>query len=305
MTASAPSDTPASPLAPARRSSLLHGSGLGGCCLPAGRAAALCLALWPAFGLAQASAGKPLWELGVVGFAAAQPAYPGSAERTQRGLLFPFAIYRGQYLRADSENLGLRAIKTDQLEVDIGVAGSFGARSSNLAVRQGMPDLGTLVEFGPRLKWQLGATPELGRMRAEVALRGVFDLSDGLRHRGTTLEPRLMLENRTASGWNHSTSLGLVAGSRKIGDTLYGVAPEWATGARPEYRAASGLMAWRLGLSVSKSLSPDWTAFGFARLESVAGAANRASPLVQQRTGATLGMGLSYTWARSTTLVND
>jgi len=298
---------PATPLAQARFSSLSHGSGRGGFSIPAGCAAVLCLLWWPSFALAQdaAAAGKPLWELGVVGFAATQAAYPGSAERTQRGLLFPYAIYRGQYLRADRGNLGLRALKTDQLEIDVGVAGSFGARSSDLAVRQGMPDLGTLVEFGPRLKWQLGASPVGGRMRAEVALRGVFDLSDGLRNRGTTLEPRLVLENRSASGWNHSTSLGLVAGSRKIGDTLYGVAPELATGTRPAYSASSGLMAWRLGLSVSKSLNPDWTAFGFARLESVAGAANRASPLVQQRAGTTLGMGLSYTWARSTTLVND
>jgi len=299
--------TPATPLAPTRLSRRSSGARWGAGAIPAGRVAALCLLGWPGFTLAQdaAAAGKPLWELGLVGFAASQQAYPGSAERTQRGLLFPFAIYRGQYLRADRDNLGLRALKTDQMEIDIGVAGSFGARSSDLAVRQGMPDLGTLVEFGPRLKWQLGASPVLGRMRAEVALRGVFDLSDGLRHRGSTLEPRLVLENRSASGWNHSTSLGLVAGSQKIGDTLYGVAPAWATATRPAYSASSGLMAWRLGLSVSKSLNPDWTAFGFARLESVAGAANQASPLVQQRAGATLGLGLSYTWARSSTLVND
>ena len=38
-----------------------------------------------------------------------------------------------------------------------------------------MPDLGTLVEFGPRVKWNLGSGPGNGRWRAELAVRGVFD----------------------------------------------------------------------------------------------------------------------------------
>ena len=39
--------------------------------------------------------------------------------------------------------------------------------------------------------------------------------------------------------------------------------------------------------------------FGFVRVDSVAGAANRASPLVRQTTGATAGVGLNWTWMRS------
>lgn len=265
------------------------------------------LALGPLTVLAQptAATGKPLWEVGVIGLGASQQAYPGAREQTNRALVLPFFIYRGEYLRADRETLGLRAIKNPNFELDVGVAASLGTSSSDLDARAGMPDLGTLVEFGPRLKWHLGAHPAVGLMRAEMALRGVYDLSDGMRYRGISFEPRLVLENRTSSGWNHSTSIGLLAGNRQLGETLYGVAPEWATGNRSAYAGESGLMAWRLGFSVSKSLTPDWTVFGIARFDSVAGAANRASPLVQKRSGATVGMGLSYTWARSTTLAKD
>jgi outer membrane protein len=45
--------------------------------------------------------------------------------------------------------------------------------------------------------------------------------------------------------------------------------------------------------------------FGFARVDSVAGAANRASPLVQQRNGATVGLGVSWTWLRSEARASD
>jgi outer membrane scaffolding protein for murein synthesis (MipA/OmpV family) len=246
-----------------------------------------------------------LWELGALGIAASQQAYPGASEQTRRALVLPFFIYRGEYLRADRDTLGLRAIKNPNFELDVSVAGSLGTSSDDLEAREGMPDLGTLVEFGPRVKWNLGTHPSLGRARAEVAVRGVYDLSDSLRYRGISLEPRLVLENRTRSGWNHSTSIGLLAGNRRLGDTLYGVAPAVATASRPTYAGESGLIAWRLRFSVSKSLTPDWSLFGYARLDSVAGAANRASPLVDQRNGATVGLGLSYTWARSTTLVKD
>lgn len=277
--------------------------------VPQSLAALLALSALPtlAQGVPEAppSSGKPLWELGVVGFGTSQQAYPGSAERTNRGLVVPYAVYRGQFWRVDRDTVGLRAVKTPSFELDIGFAGSFGARSKDLPSRSGMPDLGTLVEFGPRVKWHLGAGPAGSRLRADAALRGVYDLSDGLAYRGVTFEPRLVLENRSRSGWNHSASVSLVAGNRRLGDTLYGVAPAFATGSRPAYAADSGLVAWRLGVSASKSLNPDWLLFGFARLESLAGAANRASPLVERRTGATVGMGLSYTWARSSTRVPD
>lgn len=253
----------------------------------------------------QPGAGKPLWELGVVGFGVSQQAYPGSASRTNRGLVLPYAVYRGEFWRVDRDTVGLRAIKTPTFELDVGFAGSFGARSDDLPARSGMPDLGTLVEFGPRVKWNLGAGPAGSRLRAEAALRGVYDLSDGLAYRGVAFEPRLVVERRSRSGWNHSASVGLVAGNRRLGDTLYGVAPAYATGQRPAYAAESGLVAWRLGVAASKNLNPDWLLFGFARLDSVAGAANRASPLVERRTGASVGLGLTYTWARSSTLVND
>ena len=150
---------------------------------------------------AQSSSSLPLWELGTFGVGISQQAYPGSDQQVNRGLVLPSLVYRGQFLRADRETAGLRAIKTPRFELDIGVAGSFGARSDDVAARRGMPDLGTLVEFGPRIKWNLGEGPGGGRWRAELPVRGVFDLNDRAAHRGMAFEPELSFQRRAKGGW--------------------------------------------------------------------------------------------------------
>ena len=260
----------------------------------------------PAFSQAQTdTAPKPLWELGGVGVGAVQQAYPGSDQHISRGLALPFAIYRGKFLRVDRDTVGLRAIKTPNFELDVGFAGAFGSSSNDIDARRGMPDLGTLVEFGPRLKWSLADGPAGSKLRAEFPLRGVYDLSDRFSNKGLSFEPRLIYEGLAPGGWRYSTSVGAIIGNEKLARTFYGVAPQYATASRAAYTAQSGLIAWRLGLSASRELTPNLRFFSYARLDSVAGAANKASPLVRQNSGASIGVALVYTFARSATMVTD
>lgn len=253
---------------------------------------------------AAGSPSLPLWEVGVGALGASQQAYPGASERVNRGLALPFFIYRGDILRADRESVGLRAIKTRDFELDVGLAGSFGSDGDDVEARRGMPDLGTLVELGPRLKWNLGQGPAGGRLRADVALRGVFDISDGFGYRGLSFEPKLVYENRSGP-WRWGTSIATVIGNQRLADHFYGVAPVYATPTRRAYQADAGLITLRLGATATRELSRDWRVFGFARLDSVAGAANRNSPLVRKDLGASAGIGLIYTFARSERLVSD
>lgn len=246
-----------------------------------------------------ASTGKPLWELGGVALGVSQQAYPGSDQQVNRALALPFFLYRGPFLRADGETLGVRALKTPTVELDVGFSASLGASSRPIDARRGMPKLGTLVELGPRLKWHLGDGPVGAKWQANFPLRAVFDLSDSLSQRGLAFEPELVLARNTSSGWSWSARGGLVAGNRKLNDTFYGVAPSFATATRPAYEAKSGLIAFRLGATASRPITPDWNFFTFARVDTVAGAANDNSPLVRQKTGATVGVGVSYTFLRS------
>lgn len=254
---------------------------------------------------AQNKEALPLWEVGAFATTLSQQAYPGASQNINRALVLPFFVYRGKFLRADEGTVGLRAIKTDTAEVDIGFGGAFGSNSNDIEARKGMPDLGTLIEFGPRVKWKLGDTPGKGRLRADLALRGVFDLSDGFKDKGLALEPELTFERATSHGWRYSTSLGLVFGDERLADVFYGVAPAYVRADRPAYRASAGLIASRLSVSLTRALSPNLRVFGFARLASVEGAANLSSPLVRQNTGSTVGLGLTYVIAKSSTLATD
>jgi len=256
---------------------------------------------------APTTAPLPLWEAGVFAFGARQPAYPGASQQVGVGLVLPWAIYRGRVLRADDRTVGLRALRTERAELDLGFAGAFGSRASEADARRGMPAIGTLVEFGPRLNLRLGDTAVAqrdaesaanGTWRLQLPLRGVFDLSDSLADRGLAFEPELDWRLRRGD-WTAGASLGLLLADKRLARTFYGVEPAFATPERPVYAARAGLMATRVSLNASRRFGPDWRVFGFVRLDSVAGAANRASPLVERDRSLAWGVGASYTLARS------
>ncbi|QJD99177.1 MipA/OmpV family protein [Massilia forsythiae] len=244
--------------------------------------------------------GLPLWEAGIGAASFATPAYPGASDRSNRVLALPFLIYRGKVLRADQNGVGARLLNTDKVEFDIGFAAALPADSDDVAARRGMPDLGTLVEFGPRVKFKFADLGEYGRMRAELPLRTVIEGRGGLRRQGWTTEPRLVWERRADDGcWTVEGQLGALFGDRRINRYFYEVAPRYATVDRAAYAADAGLMLVRTGVFGTWRMNPDVRVFGFVRYESYAGAANRDSPLMRKSTGASAGIGFAWTLARS------
>jgi MipA family protein len=252
-----------------------------------------------------AGAAPPLWEIGAFALGVSQQAYPGSDTQLKRALALPFVVYRGHWLRADRDTLGVRAVKTSRLELDVGLAGSFGGGDEEIEARRGMRELGTLVELGPRVKYLLGEGVGGGRWRVDLPLRGVFDLNDAASYRGLAFEPRLFYERQSASGWRYGTSLSVILADRRLASDFYGVSTADATSGRPAYSASAGLVSTRLSLSATRSLNRDWRLFGFARLETVRGAANEDSPLVRKKSGASVGLGVSYTLMRSQARARD
>jgi MipA family protein len=249
---------------------------------------------------------QPLWEVGILAGAASTPAYPASTERTDRGLVLPYLIYRGDIIRADRGGIGARLVHTDDVELDIGFAASLPASSSGIAARRDMPDLGTLIEFGPRIKGTLARPTSGSRVRFELPLRSVMEVNNGVRSQGFALEPEIIYETVIAGGnWRLSTSASAVIGDSALNQYFYGVPTPFATAQRPAYEARAGLIATRLTINAAKSLHPDLRVFGFVRLESYAHSANQTSPLYLQTTGTSIGMGLSWTLGRSTELARD
>ena len=169
-----------------------------------------------------------------------------------------------------------------------------------------MADLGTMIEFGPRLKINLGDDPSgRGGSRLQFPLREVIDVSHGFASRGIAFEPEWVTETRAAKRWHLSASLGAVFGDKALNDTFYGVAPSEATPTRPSYTAKSGLIALRAGLYASHSLTPDVRLLILMRAESLAGAANRDSPLIRRDKGWSAGIGFAWTLGRSALSARD
>lgn len=241
----------------------------------------------------------PLWELGVGAGGISQLAYPGADEQVNRAAPLPYVVYRGKRLRSDANGAGLRAIRTDDFELDLSLSGSLSSGNKPLKAREGMDRLPTLVEFGPVARWYLNGREASHRITFELPARGVFEVRDFGRHRGMSLEPEISLQHRDRTGWSYGLGFSALFGDRRLGETYYEVKPEDALAARPAYAANSGLIAWRLKTSLSRRLTPDMRVFGFARVDSVAGAANEDSPLVRRTNGVSVGVGLIYTLKRS------
>lgn len=254
----------------------------------------------PAAPVEPSEAGQPLWEAGVGAAVFNTPAYPAASQQTTRVLALPFFLYRGKVLRADQQGVGARLVNTDRVAFDVGFAASLPAHSSDVAARRGMPDLGTLVEFGPRVKVHLADVGDDGKLRFELPLRTVIEARGGLRRQGWTLEPRLVWSRRAERDrWTLEAHVGPLFGDRRIQGNFYDVAPQYATADRPAYRAGSGLMLVRAGLFGTWRANPDLRVFSFLRFDSYAGAANRDSPLFKKNAGVSAGIGFAWTFARS------
>jgi outer membrane protein len=260
----------------------------------------LSCALLCALPLAVQAEDLPLWEVGVLGGTASTPAYPGSSDRSTRSLVLPYLIYRGEVFRSDQSGIGMRLLQSDRLELDVGLAASLPARSDDVAARAGMPDLGTLLELGPRLKVTLAEPSPGSRLRLDIPLRAVLEARGGLHAQGWTFEPKVVYEMRGGrDDWTFDANLGMVFGNRKINQYFYEVQPQYVAAGRPAFESDSGLMLVRTGASASRLFTPDLRLFGFVRYESYAGAVNRDSPLMKRSTGASIGVGFAYTLTRS------
>ncbi|MDB5961319.1 MAG: hypothetical protein JWP59_2613 [Massilia sp.] len=256
----------------------------------------------PAF----AQEAQPLWEAGVAAFGVSTPAYPGSSDRSSRVLPLPFLLYRGEVLRADQGGVGARLFRSERVEFDIGFSGALPADSDDVAARAGMPDLNTLFEFGPRVKILLANPTPTSRLRLELPLRAVMEIEGGVRRQGTTFEPKLSYEMRGADPrWGYDFSAAAVFGDKRISRYFYEVAPQYATAGRPAYQADAGLLLTRLGVSATYKFNQDVRVFGFVREESYRGAANEDSPLMKKRSGASVGLGFTWTLGRSATLAKS
>jgi len=174
-------------------------------------------------------------------------------------------VYRGEVLRSDRSGLGARMVHTDRVEIDVGFSASLPASSNDIELRRGMPDLGTLIEFGPRLKLLLAAPAPDQRFTLEVPLRAVLEFNGGVRQQGYAFEPKLAFEQSLGGEWRIKSAFSVVAGDTQLNQYFYSVPSAYATASRLAFDAQSGLISTRLTIDGSRRLGPDFRLSAFAR----------------------------------------
>jgi outer membrane scaffolding protein for murein synthesis (MipA/OmpV family) len=265
---------------------------------------ALALALagaqaWAADAQALAEPALPRWEVGLAAGVARVPDYPGAARASTRGIVLPVLIYRGPVLRVDDGGIRGRVFNSADWSLDLSATGAFNAKADGL--RQGMPALDYLFGIGPQAVYkgwlQQGAGPSL-----HLKLRALMSTDlQRIDARGFSLDPELRWRLPAIAGTPATLTLSLQPtwASRPLHRYFYEVPATAATATRPAFDARPGYLGTGIGATLSDRPARNLSWFVSARVMSLHGAANTASPLLRERSNLSLGAGVVWTPWRS------
>ena len=241
----------------------------------------------------------PLWELGVVGGGGYLPDYPAADQNHPRGIVLPYAVYRGDVFRVGDRGVA-RGIFADseRWELDVGVDAAFPVDSDDNDAREGMDDLDYLLEVGPRLTYRFLPPSHRDDFYFSLAGRAVIstDIANW-RYEGITVAPRLTYwRNRLLErDFNLSVWIEPLFGFDGLNDYFYEVRPEDARPDRPAFDADDGYLGTELSFGLSYGFSERLRAFGGVQLGYWNHSANDSSPL--HRDDLTVGVGGGLRWS--------
>lgn len=231
----------------------------------------------------------PKWELGIGAFAVHQSHYPGADETTIVAYPFPYFNYRGEFIRADRDGMRALLFGSERVDLDFSISGSLPVSSDDNETRAGMPDLDPVGEIGPQLSINLYKRKQT-KLAARLPIRAAIsvDFDDiSLQHEGWVFSPNLKLTHRRGA-YRYSASINTLIGDKDYHQYFYGVAPAFATAARPAYQAPGGYGGTTLGLSVQRRWEK-WGGAVFVSYHNLNGVNFADSPLLKRDHAVYLG----------------
>lgn len=256
--------------------------------------------------VSQASAAEqPLWEAGLGIGGLVFPDYRGSDEMRAYPIPVPYFLYRGKFLKADSEGLRGQLFDQEYAELSLSVNGTIPVSSEDNSARRGMPDLDPTFELGPSLDLHLWRSKsEAIALDLIMPLRSPITIEGSPDSIGWLFSPRLNLDVRNVgrSGWDVGFGLGPVFADRKYHEYFYAVAAEYVTADRPEYRPRGGYSGAQVIASLSKRFPGYWVG-AYVRYDSLASATFADSPLMKSSHYVAGGIGIAWMIGQSKRMV--
>ena len=236
---------------------------------------------------------KELWSdltLGVGIAAVDYPHYPGSPQSDTLVAPLPYLEYEGDWLSIDRDGIQASLFKSERAKLDISVSGSLPVNNDDDILREGMNDLELILEVGPELELKLAQWGN-NTLELHLPLRAALELdpSNGIEPVGWVFDPRVHYEWRTQST-EFEIDLGAYTADQEYNQLLYGVSQPFVTLARPQYRAKSGLVGYRLSSTIQYDVGA-WSFLAYARYMDLGSAKNTDSPLFVDDSYVLFGVG--------------
>ena len=192
------------------------------------------------------------WEIGAGATAVTLPLYPGSAEDDNLFIPFPYFRIRTQYFEVDD---GIKGFLFESPRVRLNLSADLGipVNSEDSDIRNGMPDLDTVVQIGPSLEIIFaGGRREPMEFRLELPVRAAIatDLKSA-ENIGWIAEPRITYETIRPfrEGFAYQISTGFRYATEDYHAYYYDVPVAYATAQRPAYTSDSGYSGYFLDAS--------------------------------------------------------
>jgi len=253
-------------------------------------------------GYANSTQSLPKWEFGLGPSLFSFPDYPGSSERNNLILPFPYIVYRSETLTIDQREIKKPIFNYQNLEVDFSLSGSVPVSSKDNKAREGMDDLDGSIEIGPVMRVTLHSN-KLNEFKFEWPVRLVL-ASDfrSIHQEGFTSSPGVFYYFRQSFSKNRrlKISVGAAAdyGTAQNNDYFFGIDPNEVTATRPAFKATGGFQGFAYTVGFNLHLNDFWVG-AFYRQRDLAQSVFRESSLVEQSLSESYGIVLTWNFFRS------
>lgn len=253
--------------------------------------------------------GRAKFELGLIGGGAYTTDYPAADQQHAHPLILPYLVYRGERLYSDERGPAARLLNLPNLKFDISLSGSFPADSKKNRARAGMPDLDFIGEVGPRLQWTIARAARDAKIDFELPLRAAIstDVSSTIDFRGFVLAPELSYQHDNFLDSETRLKFGLKANfaTSQLMDYFYQVDGAFVTPTRAAFDAKAGYLGSGMQLTLIRPFNDRVKGILLGKLDYLAGAENKNSPLFRDNVDYSIGVGLIVSFFVSETRVRE